>query len=323
MNLSRKEAAAEALVQLLCGSIGGAISSFISYPLVVIRLKSILSDHNNKKDKGKNETQLESTLLQRVFNTFNPYNYKSFHIILSIINHEGLLGLYKGVFTSVICSIIQNGCQFFFAKIFQYVFNFSSDKISSIIIVNLYAAVLTALFINPIEVLNTRIATHHKKSIGNIELINDIISNEGLRSFYKGLLPSLILTTYPVINLTIYGYLKGKIERFDTPLTGKEIVLISFISKFLTTIINYPLLLIKSLFQSNHTKETLSLVKIIEKIYNTKGILGFYNGFFNKMASSQFNSVLLMLIYEKIQEYARFIVFVLLFGFKVDLKKKN
>ena len=37
-----KEKAAEVIVQLLCGAAGGGISAFITYPLSIIRLKSII-----------------------------------------------------------------------------------------------------------------------------------------------------------------------------------------------------------------------------------------------------------------------------------------
>jgi hypothetical protein len=37
-----KEKAAEILVQLLCGSIGGGVSTFFTYPMANIRLRNIV-----------------------------------------------------------------------------------------------------------------------------------------------------------------------------------------------------------------------------------------------------------------------------------------
>lgn len=42
INTTNKEIAAEGLVQLICGSMGGAISSYLSYPMVVIRINQIV-----------------------------------------------------------------------------------------------------------------------------------------------------------------------------------------------------------------------------------------------------------------------------------------
>ena len=39
---TNKQIFGEALVQLLCGALGGAISSYISYPMVVVRLNKVI-----------------------------------------------------------------------------------------------------------------------------------------------------------------------------------------------------------------------------------------------------------------------------------------
>lgn len=42
VELNFKEKAAEILVQLLCGSIGGGVSTFFTYPMTNIRLRNIV-----------------------------------------------------------------------------------------------------------------------------------------------------------------------------------------------------------------------------------------------------------------------------------------
>ena len=300
------------------------LNSLIVMPSEETKSNNVIfdNDDNNQIDE-KVVIQKKEIIYSRLYSIItklNPLESRFIKPFIDIAKNEGILAIYKGVFSSVICSIFQNGSQFFFAKIFQHLFKLENTKVSNIIIINLLAAIFTAIITNPIEVLNTRIVVNKNNNIGNIEQIKKIISIEGWKGLYKGILPSLILTTYPVINMTIYGYLKSKITNSEDSMSNKDIIVISFISKFLTTLINYPLLIIKSCFQANdnENKSVLDHIKLINK---TRGILGFYKGFLNKMSTSQFNSILLMLIYEKLQEYVRFAVFAMLFGFKITLNK--
>lgn len=251
----------------------------------------------------------------------NPANYSFFTQFVEIVKSEGFGSLYKGVSSSVLCSIAQNGCHFCFLKIIQHALKLDNTKILHIILSNFLSAMVTVLVTNPIEVLNSRVATSEDEDEGNFSMILKLLKNEGVGGFYNGIYPSLFLTLYPVIQFTIYEKLKGSIKE----VTSSDIVLISFISKILTTVINYPMLTIKSILQcntSNSLGEEKSIFALGSEIYKQQGFTGFYKGMLNKIVASQFNSIALMLIYEKLQEYIRFAVFSILFGIKLKFKAK-
>lgn len=107
-----------------------------------------------------------------------------------------------------------------------------------------------------------------------------IYNEEGIGGFFKGIYPSLALTVNPVIQFIIYEYLRIKCLDSNNEISGLNVIVISLISKLITTIVTYPMLIIKTFFQVNENKTNKEIYKIIYNIYNEKGCLGFYKGKF-------------------------------------------
>ena len=103
--------------------------------------------------------------------------------------------------------------------------------------------------------------------------------NEGIMGFYKGLFPSILMTNNPVIQFTCYEIMRNKIlQGTNQELTSKMIVIISLISKLITTFATYPMLTIKTLFQANETKTDKEIFEIIRNILKNDGTFGLYKG---------------------------------------------
>lgn len=296
---------------------------------------------NNDSTSIVSLIQLLLKPITSIGNFINPFD-NIINPAIKILKEEGIGGLYRGSLSSVICSMVQNGSHFTFVKIFEMLLsdklsslfsnnNSNSKSIYSVIILNFLAAIITATITNPIEVIHTRMATLSKKPINlkglsNISIIKKIFNKEGFAGFFKGIGPSLILTLYPVIQFTVYDYLKGIFEKKNlyvsgiSELSSSQIILVSLLSKCITTIINYPLITIKSLSQYNKDSKK-SVYDIIKQLIKDAGISGFYSGISNKLISSQISNMILMVIYEKIQAFVRFAVFSMVFGFKINFKK--
>jgi len=142
-----------------------------------------------------------------------------------------------------------------------------------------------------------------------------MFKNEGITGFYKGLLPSLLMTTNPIIQFTLYEILRKKILNYGE-LTRGGIVLISIISKLITTFITYPMLTIKTLFQANETKTDQQVFEVISNILKTDGSFGLYKGkqliyyitikclgMYSKLFQNLLNAVILMVVHEKILKF--------------------
>lgn len=107
-----------------------------------------------------------------------------------------------------------------------------------------------------------------------------ILNEEGIEGFFKGITPSLILTLNPVIQFTIYEFMKDNFARSSSGLKAHHIAFISFVSKFVTTIVTYPLMTIKTIFQANDKKSSEQILKFLLDLLKKDGIKGYYNGNF-------------------------------------------
>ena len=144
-------------------------------------------------------------------------------------------------------------------------------------------------------------------------MVRKIISDEGIWAFYKGIIPSLILTLNPVIQFTSYELLRNSFSDSRGKISNSNIVLISFISKLVTILVNYPLMTIKSMFQANAETSPEKTLKILVNMINEEGFFSLYKGLSSKVVGSLMSNVILMLSYEQIQLIVRWILVKFLF----------
>lgn len=145
-------------------------------------------------------------------------------------------------------------------------------------------------------------------------MIKKIISEEGFSGFLKGIVPSLILTLVPVIQFTSYELFKKSMSDTKGNISNKNVVLISFFSKFISIVLNYPLMTLKTLYQSNSSLTNKEIIDIINKVFKEEGIIGFYKGVGSKVLGSVLNNMILMLTYERLQNIVRLILIRLIIG---------
>lgn len=147
-------------------------------------------------------------------------------------------------------------------------------------------------------------------------MIKKIYKEEGIFAFFKGLVPSLILTINPVIQFTSYEFLKKRFSDLNGKISNKNLVFVSLISKLITILINYPLMTFKILYQSNSKLHSKEIWKLIIKMFKEQGFISFFKGLGSKIVGSTINGIILMFIYEKIQNLIRLFLTRLIFGNK-------
>lgn len=79
-----------------------------------------------------------------------------------------------------------------------------------------------------------------KKKLGTIETILKIINEDGIKSFWQGVVPALILVINPIIQYTTFEQMKSKIERSGIRLGNLHYFLLGAISKLIATGSTYP-----------------------------------------------------------------------------------
>jgi len=154
-------------------------------------------------------------------------------------------------------------------------------------------------------------------------MIKKIIRQEGLGGFYKGIVPSLILTLNPVILFTTYEILRQSFCDIKGNISNKNILIISLISKIITILINYPLMTIKSLYQANSHMPSEEVWKVLVNLVKEESVFGLYKGLSSKLVGSLISNAVLMVTYEKIQALAKILLVEMIFGFKPNIRIKK
>ena len=128
-----------------------------------------------------------------------------------LLKKEGISGLYKGLSSGLIGTVVSFAIYFFWYRLFKnFYYHVLKRKALSdldITLITLASGVINSVLTNPIWFINTRMAlAKERKSI--LETIREIYKTEGIQAFYKGVLPNMVLVSNPVINFVIYENLK-------------------------------------------------------------------------------------------------------------------
>eukprot|EP00835_Amoeboradix_gromovi_P002294 NODE_127_length_18646_cov_0.421632.p4 type:complete len:283 gc:universal NODE_127_length_18646_cov_0.421632:9171-8323(-) len=202
-------------------------------------------------------------------------------------NSQAKHSLYSGIESALFGISITN-------SVFYYVYEALS---LSPLLRSTAAGAVTAVSTNPIWVINARLTN---KKMSFMDCINEI-SSEGIPSLFKGVLPSLILVSNPVIQYTLYDRWIKKTDK-----SYKMVFLVAAITKLIATFITYPYLVIKSRQQID--KDNLSIKEHMKKVYEDLGLYGFYKGVLWKCVQTVINSSFLFLFKEFYVDIAKILL---------------
>ncbi|QLG72557.1 hypothetical protein HG535_0D02650 [Zygotorulaspora mrakii] len=168
------------------------------------------------------------------------------------------------------------------------------SKMSSLMFLSAGAlsGIITAVLTNPIWVIKTRImstsSSDHYSYKSTLNGVKRLLSEEGPRSFWRGLIPSLFGVSQGAIYFMIYDTLKYRFsslrhysddEKSNKGLKNSEIFVISSASKLISVTAVYPFQLLKSNLQCFDAREKkYTMNRLINFIYGTEGVKGFYKG---------------------------------------------
>ncbi|CBZ54057.1 Os03g0734700 protein, related [Neospora caninum Liverpool] len=182
-----------ALLHTLAGVSGATVAMVLVYPLDVLRTEQSV--------KGIGAGTLRDEAIQ-------------------ILKRRGWRGLYRGLTSSLWGVVVSWGVYFFvysYAKASLQKRSFGSMGMSSVIIA-VAAGICSTIASNPFWVANTRIKLDASRRSTNVwRMLGYILRKEGLRGWFAGLLPALMLVSNPAIQFVLYDFLK------DTLMTIKEI----------------------------------------------------------------------------------------------------
>ncbi|KRX04371.1 Mitochondrial carrier domain [Pseudocohnilembus persalinus] len=170
------------------------------------------------------------------------------------------------------------------------------------------AGMFSCLGTNPFWVINTRL-TFAKNNENFAKILVDMIKNEGISSLYKGLQASLFLVTNPLVQFTVYEFLKTKITGFDKKFSFILFFLAGAISKAIATIVTFPPQLLRTYQHMDKKSQNKGYVKLIKDILEQDGFQGLFRGLQPKFIQSVSNSAFLLFFYELIYKVMKKIIF--------------
>ena len=195
---------------------------------------------------------------------------------------KGAKGFYKGFNLNVLCT---GGFYTIFFPLYDIMKNNGNGHFTSSII----AASAGSFITNPFQVLKIRKQTNHDINNGNNNItIVDIVRKEGIASLYKGYAMTLLKNCELGLYMTLYEKLKE--NSIATPYA-------TFISKFISLSITYPIDTIRTVFRGTNKTE-MNLKEHLKLIIKKNGIKGIYQGYTINAMRSITNAVIIFSLYD-------------------------
>lgn len=146
-----------------------------------------------------------------------------------------------------------------------------------------------------------------------INAAREVYNESGIRGFWKGIIPTVIMVCNPSIQFMIYEsslkHLKAKRATNKHGLknvSALEVFLLGALAKLGATVTTYPLLVVKSRLQAkqeiggNTALRYSGTLDAIIKMIQYEGLRGFYKGMSTKIVQSVFAASVLFMIKEEL-----------------------
>lgn len=156
---------------------------------------------------------------------------------------------------------------------------------------------------------------------GALDTVKDLYKEAGVRGFWKGVLPTLIMVCNPAMQFMLYeGMMKKLTEKRRVTSRGlkhvsaSEVFLLGAIAKLGATVVTYPLLVVKSRLQAKQeiggdkSFQYTGTLDAIVKMIRFEGLTGFYKGMSTKIVQSVVAAAILFMIKEELVKGARALV---------------
>lgn len=275
--------------------------------------------------------------------------------IAKTIKSEGISGLYSGLSSSLFGIAVTNGVYYAFYEEARSILlkrrkgpsNLSALTTGEGIAAGLIAGSVTTLLTNPIWTVQTAQSTkavtrssslpsssaptsndevgQKPARLSAIAAAQEILKQDGIKGFWRGIGPALILVVNPVIQYTTFERLVGVLLAYRLARTGKtattaqqssigrsslsdwDMFMLGAVSKLVATGGTYPIIVVKSRLQAATHKYRSSLRAILD-ILNNEGLAGLYAGLLPKLLQSVLTAAFMFVAQRRIYEAVKKLV---------------
>ncbi|EEY59907.1 Mitochondrial Carrier (MC) Family [Phytophthora infestans T30-4] len=337
----------KAFVDASAGAMGALFAAVLLYPLDVVKTRRQV-DVDDSKEEETEEAKNKAIELRK----------KKAHNLLAavwlIYRQEGVEGIFAGLSSKVVHTVSSNFAYFYWYSFLKTAVEKHSSKPITTGMSLLMASTAGALNMSmtlPLEMINTRaqIQPSDDESSDSDEknkdttppsrtmwgIAKEIYAEDGLTSFWKGFIPSLVLVSNPSINYTIFDKLKLQLQHSKmvatnatrmSSLTALEAFILAAIAKAVATIITYPVIRAKVLMQAqkkhitgqkksphghHHAEMGNSMVQVLKRIGELEGPSGYFKGCSAQLFNTVLKSALLVMTKEQITKYTMRVLYLL------------
>ncbi|XP_007891825.1 peroxisomal membrane protein PMP34 [Callorhinchus milii] len=242
-------------------------------------------------------------------------------LLAEIIREEGLLALYRGWFPVISSLCCSNFVYFYTFHTLKATWGKGNTRASPgrDLVMGCIAGAVNVLITTPMWVVNTRLklqgAKFRNKKIhqtcykGMLDAFQQIAKQEGVKTLWNGILPSLFLVMNPAVQFMLYEGLKRKAMKGGRKISSLEIFLMGALAKGIATTITYPLQIVQAVLrfgQSNTGSQRTFLgsfhtvLYLVSQRIKRHGLLGLYKGLEAKLLQTVLTAALMFLVYERI-----------------------
>ncbi|CAK7340725.1 unnamed protein product [Dovyalis caffra] len=287
----------ESVSEATSGAIGSLLSTTILYPL----------------DTCKTKYQAEARA-----HGLQKYR-KLTDVLWEAISTRQVLSLYQGLGTKNLQSFISQFVYFYGYSYFKrlYLKKSGSKHIGTKVnlVIAAAAGACTAVVTQPLDTASSRMQT---SAFGKSKGLWETLTEGRWSDAFDGLGISLLLTSNPAIQYTVFDQLKQKLlktnknnaEKTAVTLSAFSAFVLGALSKSIATFLTYPAIRCKVVIQAADSdddetkkaqrKSTKTLPAVICAIWKREGILGFFKGLHAQILKTVLSSALLLMIKEKI-----------------------
>lgn len=289
----------ESISEATSGAIGAVLSTTILYPLDTCKAKyqAEVRSHGRQKYRKLSDVLLEAISTGRV------------------------LSLYQGLGTKNLQSFIAQFVYFYgysyFKRLYQVKYGTKSIGTKANLLLAASAGACTAIITQPLDTASSRMQT---SAFGRSKGLWTMLTEGSWIEAFDGLGISLLLTSNPAIQYTVFDQLKqrlldGQLKKSGNgsspeSLSAFSAFLLGAISKSIATVLTYPAIRCKVMIQAadssedetkeNKKKPRKTILSVLDAIWKREGVSGFFKGLQAQILKTVLSSALLLMIKEKI-----------------------
>ncbi|KAL8674613.1 MAG: hypothetical protein Q9168_000988 [Polycauliona sp. 1 TL-2023] len=281
------------LIEAVAGFLAGVASTLVAHPLDVVKTR-LQVDRASSSRTGT-----------------------SSRLVKEILKNDGIVqGFYRGLSPNLAGNSLSWALYFLWysqtkAALQAHYADGSRLSYYDFFLASGLAGALTAICTNPIWVIKTRMLSTAYRHPGAYRSIShgtrEIYRAEGVRGFYRGLLPSLFGVSHGALQFMAYEQFKGhrasQLEREGRRLSTVDYLWLSGASKVFAGSVTYPYQVVRSRLQMYEAEQTYKGARdVISQAWRQEGLGGFYKGLGPNLVRVLPSTWITFLVYERTKE---------------------